>query len=92
MNIWRTLVGTVGLAALLFVLGTAPPAAAEPATTPVFPGGASATRLSGYAFDTCEAPTTATMQAWQASPYRGVGVYIGGPNRTCPQVNLTGPG
>jgi glycoside hydrolase-like protein len=28
------------------------------------------------------------MQAWTASPYRGVGVYIGGPNRTCPQHNL----
>jgi hypothetical protein len=90
MNTWRTLVSTMGLAALLlFVLGTAPPAAAEPATTPVFPGGASATRLSGYAFDTCEAPTLAAMQAWTASPYRGVGVYIGGPNRTCPQRNLS---
>jgi uncharacterized protein YraI len=28
------------------------------------------------------------MQAWVGSPYRGVGIYIGGPNRTCPQRNL----
>jgi hypothetical protein len=88
MDIRRPLVGLVALTALLFVLGTAPPAAAEPATTPVFPGGASATRLSGYAFDTCDAPSIATMRAWTASPYRGVAVYIGGPNRTCAQRNL----
>ena len=91
MNTRRALVGSMVLTALLVVLGTAPPAAAEPATTPVYPGGASATRLSGYAFDTCAAPTTATMQAWTGSPYRGVGVYIGGPNRTCRQPNLTRP-
>ena len=85
MNIRRVLVGSVAISALLLVLGMAPPAAAEPATTPVYPGGASATRLSGYAFDTCEAPTIATMQAWTASPYRGVGVYIGGPKDLPPK-------
>jgi archaellum component FlaF (FlaF/FlaG flagellin family) len=89
MIVRRAIVGCLALTSLLVVLATAPPAAAEPATTPVFPGGASATRLSGYAFDTCEAPTTDTMQAWTVSPYRGVGVYIGGSNRTCPQRNLT---
>ena len=88
MIVRRAIVGCLAVTSLLLVLATAPPAAAEPATTPIFPGGASATRLSDYAFDTCEAPTTATMQAWTASPYRGVGVYIGGPNRTCPQRNL----
>jgi uncharacterized protein YraI len=32
----------------------------------------------------------ATMQAWKtASPYRGVGVYIGGVSRSCAQPNLT---
>ncbi|HEV2927307.1 MAG TPA: glycoside hydrolase domain-containing protein [Propionibacteriaceae bacterium] len=30
----------------------------------------------------------ATMQAWTVSPFRGVGVYLGGSNRTCPQRNL----
>jgi hypothetical protein len=30
------------------------------------------------------------MRAWKASPYRGVGIYIGGRNRGCPtQPNLT---
>jgi uncharacterized protein YraI len=89
MSIRRALVGFVALTAVFFVLGTAPPAAAEPATTPVFPGGASATRLSGYAFDTCDAPTTEAMDAWVGSRYRGVGIYIGGLNRTCSQANLS---
>jgi uncharacterized protein YraI len=44
----------------------------------------------GYAFDTCAAPTLETMQAWKiASPYQGVGVYIGGVSRSCAQPNLT---
>jgi hypothetical protein len=29
------------------------------------------------------------MRRWLASPYRGVGIYIGGLNRTCAQANLT---
>lgn len=29
------------------------------------------------------------MQAWTASPYRSVGVYLGGVNRACSQTNLT---
>ncbi len=29
------------------------------------------------------------MAAWSVSPYAGVGVYIGGPNRSCAQPNLT---
>ena len=66
------------------------PAAAEPATTVVYPTSTSATRLTGYAFDACSAPPLATMQAWKtASPYRGVGVYIGGVSRSCAQPNLT---
>ena len=75
-------------AALLLILGLAPPAAAEPATTVSYTSAASATRFTGYAFDTCEAPNTAAMRAWVGSPYRGVGIYIGGSNRTCPQLNL----
>ncbi|MBT2440047.1 DUF1906 domain-containing protein [Streptomyces sp. ISL-36] len=37
----------------------------------------------GRAFDTCEAPTLASMRAWRASPYRAVGVYFGGRGRGC---------
>lgn len=46
--------------------------------------------LTGYAFDTCAAPAQAVMDAWwESSPYAGVGVYIGGSNRTCPQSQLS---
>ncbi|NUK20549.1 DUF1906 domain-containing protein [Streptomyces lunaelactis] len=67
----------------------APPVAAEPATAVGFPSGASATRYSGLAFDTCTAPPLTAIRAWSASPYRAVGVYIGGINRTCAQPQLT---
>ncbi|MGW7415166.1 DUF1906 domain-containing protein [Streptomyces sp. NPDC054863] len=46
--------------------------------------------FNGWAFDTCEAPSRATMKAWRrASPYRAVGVYFGGRARGCArQKNL----
>ena len=44
---------------------------------------------AGPGFDTCSAPSTATMQSWLASPYRAVGIYIGGVNRACPDGNLS---
>lgn len=68
---------------------SAPLSSAEPATTVHYPKGATTTPLVGLAFDTCTAPTVETMQAWRSSPFRGVGVYIGGPNRTCAQPELT---
>ena len=85
------------LAALAFITSTAValalaptvPAAAEPATTVAYPAGAAATRYNGLAFDTCTAPSLAQIKAWQASPYRAIGIYIGGPNRTCSQPQLT---
>jgi hypothetical protein len=44
----------------------------------------------GYGFDTCLTPSYATMRAWSSSPFRAVGVYIGGRARACPnQPNLT---
>jgi len=69
-------------------LAVSSPAAAEPATTVAYPASSSATRFTGAAFDACDAPTTSTMRAWRASPFRGIGVYIGGANRTCAQLNL----
>src|SRR6266851_1988530 len=59
------------------------PAAAAPAATAqgVYQGGG---------FDACAAPASGTMNAWLASPYRAIGVYIGGINRACAQANLTG--
>ncbi|GHG73625.1 hypothetical protein GCM10018779_49950 [Streptomyces griseocarneus] len=48
------------------------------------------TGYTGKAFDTCTAPSTSTMEAWAAdSPYRGLGVYIGGAEQGCRQPNLT---
>ena len=83
--------GAVALAALtVAVPATAAVAAvANPATVTAYPAGASATQYSGPAFDTCTAPPLAAIQAWGASPYRAIGIYIGGVNRTCAQPQLT---
>ncbi|MGO8958873.1 MAG: glycoside hydrolase domain-containing protein [Streptosporangiaceae bacterium] len=44
----------------------------------------------GLGFDSCEAPSRSYMTAWRRrSPYRAVGIYIGGSNRSCDQANLT---
>ncbi|HEY7045495.1 MAG TPA: glycoside hydrolase domain-containing protein, partial [Nocardioidaceae bacterium] len=46
--------------------------------------------FEGVGFDVCSAPDQATMDALRTeSPYWGVGVYIGGANRTCDQPELT---
>ncbi|MFG3052993.1 glycoside hydrolase domain-containing protein, partial [Kitasatospora sp. NPDC048239] len=59
--------------------------AAAPALVP-----ASATNYTGKGFDACTAPSGAAMNAWMASsPYRAVGIYIGGAKRACAQPNLT---
>jgi hypothetical protein len=44
---------------------------------------------TGKGFDACSAPSSATMDAWLASPYRAVGIYFGGTNRACTQPELT---
>ena len=89
MTRYRILIGISAALASIAALGTSPPAAAEPATTVSYGASASATWFKGDAFDACDAPSTSTMNAWKASPFRGIGVYIGGPNRTCHQENLT---
>ena len=88
MSRWRIASGLTGLGFFAACLA-ANPAAAEPATTVSFPPSASATWFSGSAFDTCSAPSVATLQAWTASPFDAVGAYIGGINRSCAQPNLT---
>jgi glycoside hydrolase-like protein len=45
--------------------------------------------FTGLGFDACTAPSSRTMAAWADSPYRALGVYIGGLNRACSQPNLT---
>lgn len=45
--------------------------------------------FTGLGFDACTAPSSRAMAAWASSPYRAIGVYIGGANRACSQPNLT---
>ncbi|MFL5834049.1 MAG: DUF1906 domain-containing protein [Solirubrobacterales bacterium] len=45
--------------------------------------------FTGLGFDACTAPSSRSMTAWEDSPYRAIGVYIGGINRGCSQPNLT---
>ena len=64
------------------------PAGIRAAAPPAVP--AAATSYTGQGFDACTAPSAAQMQAWrQRSPYRAVGVYIGGADRACAQPDLT---
>jgi hypothetical protein len=44
---------------------------------------------TGSGFDACSTPSSGAMSAWGASPYRALGVYIGGTNAACSQPNLT---
>ncbi|GHF14714.1 hypothetical protein GCM10014715_82630 [Streptomyces spiralis] len=66
--------------------GRLPEATASAATLDV---AAQPGTYAGKGFDACAAPSTSTMNAWGASPYRAVGVYIGGNSRACAQPNLT---
>jgi Domain of unknown function (DUF1906) len=43
---------------------------------------------TGLGFDACATPSAGQMSAWGASPYRAIGVYIGGANMACAQPNL----
>jgi Domain of unknown function (DUF1906) len=45
--------------------------------------------FTGLGFDTCSAPSSKAMAAWGESPFRGVGIYIGGENSACSQPNLS---
>jgi hypothetical protein len=44
---------------------------------------------TGLGFDRCAAPSMSQMKAWGASPYRAIGIYVGGVNSACAQPNLT---
>ncbi len=62
--------------------------AARPRVRPARSGRA-ASVFTGLGFDVCSAPSSSAMSAWLGSPYRAVGIYIGGANRACSQPNLT---
>jgi Domain of unknown function (DUF1906) len=44
--------------------------------------------FQGWGFDACQAPSTGQMGAWLSSPFRSVGIYIGGTNKGCSQPTL----
>jgi hypothetical protein len=44
---------------------------------------------TGLGFESCNAPPLDSLDAWLASPYRAVGIYIGGVDRTCANAELT---
>ncbi|MGN6663641.1 MAG: DUF1906 domain-containing protein [Solirubrobacterales bacterium] len=67
---------------------TARASALRPALRPLARSSSSAV-FTGLGFDACSAPSAKAMTAWKSSPYRAVGVYIGGVNRACSQPNLT---
>src|SRR2546430_2219016 len=50
---------------------------------------AAAATYTGLGFDPCATPSMSAMSAWGASPYRAIGVYVGGANLACSQPNLT---
>jgi Rv2525c-like, glycoside hydrolase-like domain len=45
--------------------------------------------FTGLGFDACTAPSLAALGAWLGSPYRAVGIYVGGVNRACADGNLS---
>jgi hypothetical protein len=62
-------------------------ASAEASRVP--PAHISTAAYTGLGFDACTAPSKRSMSAWAGSPYRAIGIYIGGVNRGCSQPNLT---
>ncbi len=72
----------------------APHVAARPAAHASSIGGVATASVggsvfTGLGFDTCSAPSSKAMAAWAESPFRGVGIYIGGENSACSQPNLS---
>src|SRR5579875_1718447 len=62
--------------------GTADGARANATTTPSAPA-TTGEVYNGLGFDACSAPSTTAMSAWLSSPFRAVGIYIGGPEMAC---------
>jgi hypothetical protein len=63
--------------------------ALRPNPRPLARASSSGAVFTGLGFDACSTPSSKAMAAWKSSPYRAVGVYIGGANRACSQPNLT---
>jgi len=60
----------------------------QPMPPPALPTAVASYR--GLGFDACTAPSRSAMRAWRRrSPYRAIGIYIGGADRACAQPNLS---
>ncbi len=64
------------------------PARAALARTPRLVAHTAGGVYTGPGFDACHTPSANAMSAWSSSPYRAIGIYIGGANAACPP----GPG
>jgi hypothetical protein len=64
------------------------PTPTQPTPAPPIPAQPGAV-YTGLGIDTCATPSASQMAAWGVSPYRAVGVYVGGANMACSQSNLT---
>jgi glycoside hydrolase-like protein len=69
------------------VVSTAHRAAAR-APTATQPAAVAQGVVTGRGFDTCSTPSLSTMNGWHSSPYRSIGVYIGGADMACAQPAL----
>ena len=74
---------TTGAAALAALIALFVPSAAS--SSPRAP----AATYTGYGFEACNAPSLEALNAWLASPYRAIGIYIGGATRSCANSQLT---
>lgn len=96
-----TTYGSEGATAATAALKATPLAAAAPQALETAPDRAGSTgtadadavprrtTFAGLGFDTCAAPSLRAMKAWsRSSPYRAVGIYVGGISRACGLGNL----
>jgi hypothetical protein len=79
----------LGVRSLRALRSSAAPVAGTAGARPRARALAAGAVYTGLGFDVCSTPSTSAMAAWGSSPYRAIGVYIGGANMACSQPNLT---
>src|SRR5262249_44918099 len=80
----RLVAGALAAAACLAFAGAGAAAPKAPTVPNARAGG-----FTGYGFASCNAPSLDELTAWLASPYRAVGIYIGGASRSCANAELS---
>jgi Domain of unknown function (DUF1906) len=87
----RRVLGARRLASAARATAAAAAATARPSAIATRAGASAhaAAVVTGLGFDPCATPSSSAMSAWKSSPYRTVGVYLGGTNMACSQPNLT---